>query len=102
LGKTIKGTIIKRIRTQETSMENSKDKPLVMELEQELDILLKEEIPKKAYKKAYTLQKSLLKHRDSILTFLYNKETPVDNNASERAIRNAKMKQKVSGQFKIR
>ena len=32
--------------------------------------------------------------------FLYNEETPPDNNASERAIRNAKVKQKVSGQFK--
>ncbi len=31
---------------------------------------------------------------------IYNKETPPDNNGSERAIRNVKVKLKVSGQFK--
>jgi transposase len=98
--KRLKELLQKGIDLKKQQLEYSKDNPLVVELEQELEILLKEEIPQKAYKKSYTLQKSLLKHRDSILTFLYNKETPADNNASERAIRNAKVKQKVSGQFK--
>ena len=31
---------------------------------------------------------------------IYNLEIPPDNNGSERAIRNIKVKQKVSGQFK--
>ena len=42
----------------------------------------------------------MLKHRKYILTFLYHSQVPPDNNASERAIRNVKVKQKVSGQFK--
>lgn len=42
----------------------------------------------------------LKKNRDSILTFLYHIEVPPDNNGSERAIRNAKVKMKISNQFK--
>ena len=52
------------------------------------------------HRKAATLQKSLRKHRDALLTFLYHPKVPPDNNGSERAIRNIKIKQKVSGQFK--
>jgi len=44
--------------------------------------------------------KRLIKNRDSILTFLYHIEVPPDNNGSERAIRNAKVKMKISNQFK--
>jgi len=43
---------------------------------------------------------SLTKSKDKIFTFLLNENIPPDNNASERAIRNVKVKQKVSGQFK--
>jgi transposase len=46
------------------------------------------------------LQRSLLKHRDSIFRFLSNPDIPYDNNASERAIRVVKIKQKVSGCFR--
>ena len=44
--------------------------------------------------------KRLIKNRDSILTFLYHLEVPPDNNGSEKAIRNAKVKMKISNQFK--
>lgn len=44
--------------------------------------------------------KRLIKNRDSIFTFLYYREVPPDNNGSERAIRNAKVKMKISNQFK--
>jgi hypothetical protein len=44
--------------------------------------------------------KSFKKARDKIFTFLLNANIPPDNNASERAIRNIKVKLKVSGQFK--
>jgi transposase len=46
------------------------------------------------------LQRSLLKHRDNIFRFLSNPKIPYDNNASERAIRLVKVKQKVSGCFR--
>jgi hypothetical protein len=44
--------------------------------------------------------KSFTKSKDKIFTFLLDVNIPADNNASERAIRNVKVKQKVSGQFK--
>ena len=46
------------------------------------------------------LQRSLLKHRDSIFRFLSNPDIPYDNNATERAVRLFKIKQKVSGCFR--
>lgn len=44
--------------------------------------------------------KRMQKHAEKIFTFLHNDNVPADNNGSERAIRNVKVKQKVSGQFK--
>ena len=43
---------------------------------------------------------SFRKARDKIFTFLLYSNVPPDNNGSERAIRNIKVKLKVSGQFK--
>jgi transposase len=42
----------------------------------------------------------LKKHQNSLLTFLHYEEVPPDNNGSERAIRNIKVKTKVSTQFR--
>lgn len=67
--------------------------------EQELTTLLNFPI-NQIYKKAKTLQKNLFKHQNHIFTFLYYANVPPDNNDSERSIRNVKVKQKVSGQFK--
>lgn len=53
-----------------------------------------------AGKEVVKLQKRLIKHLDSLTTFLHHTHVPPDNNGSERAIRNIKVKQKVSGQFK--
>lgn len=69
-------------------------------LEQTLNQLLLISIDKEKYPKSATFQVSILKNRNSILPCLYNLEIPPDNNGSERAIRNIKVKQKVSGQFK--
>lgn len=95
-----KELIYKGLKLKKQQSEYTKDNQLVVELGNQLDILLKEEIPKDKYKKSFSLQKSLLKVKDKLLTFLYHKDVPPDNNGSERAIRNVKVKQKVSGQFK--
>ena len=50
--------------------------------------------------KTPALWKRMNKHKDKIFTFLHNDKVPGDNNGSEQAIRNVKVKQKVSGQFK--
>ena len=52
------------------------------------------------HKELVSFQKRMLKYKDYILTFLYHPKVPPDNNGSERAIRNVKVKQKISGQFK--
>ncbi len=70
------------------------------QLEHRLNRLLIRHLDPELYPATLTFQKSLLKHRDYLLVFLYDPEVPPDNNASERAIRNVKVKQKVSGQFK--
>lgn len=69
------------------------------EIERELSAFLAQDIPIDC-PKVQTLKKRLVKNRDHILTFLYEPEVPPDNNGSERAIRNLKVKQKVSGLFR--
>ena len=68
-------------------------------LENRLKILLNY-ILNKNDKELVTFQKRLVKYRHYIFPFLYRPQVPPDNNASERAIRNIKVKQKISGQFK--
>ena len=50
--------------------------------------------------KTLTFQISMLKCRNYLLPCIYNLEIPPGNNGFERVIRNIKVKQKVSGQFK--
>ncbi len=50
--------------------------------------------------KSITQQKKLLAKQECILYFLVQPNVTPDNNGSERAIRNIKVKQKISGQFK--
>jgi transposase len=69
-------------------------------LEKELDNLLSEPLEPK-HKEMIAFQKRITKYRDHVFTFLYHPDVPPDNNGSERAIRNVKVKQKISGQFKI-
>lgn len=68
-------------------------------LEAKLWRLLEEEIPEE-HVEVNTFQKRIIRYRRYLFTFLYHPEVPPDNNASERAIRNIKVKQKVSGLFK--
>lgn len=73
--------------------------PARQSLEKRLNILLNYSMNEND-KELVTFQKRLIKYRDYIFVFLYRPEVPPDNNASERAIRNIKVKQKISGQFK--
>ena len=73
--------------------------PKVKEFENRLSELLKVDYSKE-HRKLRAFIKRLIKNRDSLLTFLYHLEVPPDNNGSERAIRNAKVKMKISNQFK--
>jgi transposase len=52
------------------------------------------------HKDIQNLQKGLIKHRKNVFNFLFDPQIPYDNNASERAIRPIKLKQKVSGCFR--
>jgi hypothetical protein len=71
----------------------------VIKLSEELDVLLKTDYYE-FHDKEQAFIKRLNKHRQSIFTFLTHPDVPPDNNASERAIRNVKIKTKVSGQFR--
>jgi transposase-like protein len=73
----------------------------VNQLGEELDELLGTDFSK-FHRKEQAFVKRLIKHRQSIFTFLTCPDIPPDNNASERAIRNVKVKTKVSGQFRNR
>lgn len=69
-------------------------------IEDELNELLAFPIVKEQYEVTAKFQKQMLKNRNHLFTFLYHLDVPPDNNASERAVRNVKVKQKISGQFK--
>ena len=71
----------------------------VISIQQQLDSLLQIELTNKQ-KKVKAFIKRLNKNRNSIFTFLYHRKVPPDNNGSERAIRTAKVKMKVSNQFR--
>lgn len=69
-------------------------------LEDRLDHLLMITVTGEKYPETARLQKAMIKYRGYLLPCLYDIEIPPDNNGSERAIRNIKVKQKISGQFK--
>jgi transposase len=68
--------------------------------ENTLNQLLLITIDKEICPQTVIFQASMIKYRNYLLPCLYNLDIPPDNNGSERAIRNVKIKQKVSGQFK--
>jgi len=73
--------------------------PTTIFIENWLKELLKTPIDKK-HKELITFQTRMIKYKSYIFNFLHYYDVPPDNNGSERAIRNVKVKQKVSGQFK--
>lgn len=87
------------LKKKTTEFPSQVAKKNIAAIEDQMDRLLG--IPlNPAHKEAVALQKRLLKYRGSILTFLHYHKVPPDNNGSERAVRNIKVKQKISGQFK--
>jgi len=61
---------------------------------------LLEKPPNKDQKEFFTFYKHICRERQHLSTFLFIKDVPSDNNGLERAIRNVKVKQKISRQFK--
>lgn len=86
-------------KKQMTDIDFSENNIKVKEFEERLSDILKIDFSKKHNKEQAFLRR-LIKNRNAIFTFLYYKEVPPDNNGSERAIRNAKIKMKISNQFK--
>ncbi len=66
---------------------------------QHLTNILQTEITE-IHKDLRAFYRRMVKFKNYIFTFLFHYDVPPDNNASERAIRNIKVKQKISGQFK--
>ena len=99
----LKALFQKAIRLKREVPEHRPADPKALEIEKEIDHLLGQ-LPEGQTgappQKTLTFHKAMLKHRAYLLTFLYHKEVPPDNNGAERAIRNFKVKMKISGQFK--
>ena len=88
-----------QLKSQMNSLDYLSANEKVINIQQQLDKLLLT-FPDNTDKKVQTFFKRLNKNKDAILTFLYHNKVPPDSNGSERAIRNAKVKMKVSNQFK--
>jgi len=69
------------------------------ELEKQLETLLEQGINPQ-YHKLKVFQERIMRYRNYLFSFLYHHQVPPDNNASERAVRTFKVKQKVSGLFR--
>ena len=72
----------------------------IKDLQKKLKALLIVDINRTKQHKTSNFQKSMIKCQNYLMPCLLNLEVPPDNNASERAIRKIKIKQKISGQFK--
>jgi transposase len=87
---------LKKKMTEEDYLKPPKEvAQFIEELDQLLTINYEE-----FHQREQAFVKRMIKHRKSIFTFLKYQNVPPDNNASERAIRNVKVKTKVSGQFR--
>jgi transposase len=87
------------LKKQLSMADYNEPPPTVAQLEARLENLLQQEYTT-CHRKVRAFIRRLIKNKDSILTFLYYQDVPPDNNGSERAIRNVKVKTKVSGQFR--
>lgn len=72
----------------------------VNEIRRTFSILIQEPATNKNIKELIAFQKRMTKYEDYVFGFLDHPDIPPDNNGSERAIRNFKVKLKTSGFFK--
>ncbi len=96
-----KGLILKIFDLKKNhNLEYLPDSQEAKSLEYQLSQLLAISIDKTHHPNSAKFQRSIIKHRNSVLPCIYDREIPPDNNGSERAVRTIKVKQKISGQFK--
>ena len=96
----LKDALELRKELEKTGKAADEKHPKATLLQKQLNQLLALTIDNQKYPLTATFQLSIIKNRNYLLPFLYNLDIPPDNNGSERAIRNIKVKQKISGQFK--
>ena len=98
LAKDIKSLLKEAMRDHKENFNSTQRVKLKEEYDKSLEYLLSTPTIEKS--ETHKQVKSFTKAKDKIFTFLLDKDIPPDNNGSERSIRNIKVKQKVSGQFK--
>ena len=94
----VKQLFYETLKIKRTYQQIDPSSSLFKNIDQRINKLLIQPLDKD-FKETLKLQKSLLKHKYHLFNFLLFKDVPPDNNASERAIRNVKVKLKISGQF---
>jgi transposase len=99
--KSFKELIVSIFDTRKTlTKAYLRDSNEALAFENTLNQLLLITVDKQISPNTATFQASMIKYRNYLLPCLYDLNIPPDNNGSERAIRNVKVKQKISGQFK--
>jgi transposase len=76
------------------------EQKVIEKIKRIVDLLIDAPMEKDKGAEYKNFRKRMVKYRSYILSFLDHEHVPPDNNGSERAIRNVKVKLKVSGQFK--
>jgi len=91
-----KAIVLKNSMTLEQYDEPLEERTVILK---EFGILINQKLPKKV-QKIFPFQKRMKKHQHQVFNFLFHPDVPYHNNGSELAVRNIKVKQKVSGSFR--